>query len=153
MTDADVDGSHIRTLLLTFFFRQMRALIKAGNLYIAQPPLFRVKRGQSEVYLKDENSLDNHLIDNGIEGGVLNLHDGSQRAGADLRAVVNMAREATLLVRALSHRTNRNVVEQAAIAGALDGTVLDGPAQAEAAASNVTARLNAIAQEGRARMV
>ena len=148
MTDADVDGSHIRTLLLTFFFRQMRTLIKAGNLYIAQPPLFRVKRGQSEVYLKDEKSLDSHLIDNGIEGAVLNLHDGGQRAGADLRAVVELAREATLLVRALSHRTNRNAVEQAAIAGALDGTALDDPARAEAAASNVAARLNAVAQDG-----
>ena len=92
MTDADVDGSHIRTLLLTFFFRQMRQVIENGYLFIAQPPLFKVKRGQSEHYLKDERALEDYLVEAGLEGASLQLASGEVRAGADLRALVEEAR-------------------------------------------------------------
>ncbi len=119
MTDADVDGSHIRTLLLTFFFRQMRPVIEGGYLFIAQPPLFKVKRGQSELYLKDERALEDYLVEAGLEGASLQLADGEVRAGAELRALVEEARAMRRLLSGLHSRYNRSAVEQAALAGAL----------------------------------
>merc|ERR1711991_1197736 len=98
MTDADVDGSHIRTLLLTFFFRHMHPLIEKGYLYIAQPPLFRAKRGQSEVYLKDQRELDGYLVDAGLKDAVLTLSDGIQVAGAELQDYAGRATMAGRLV-------------------------------------------------------
>ena len=147
MTDADVDGSHIRTLLLTFFFRQMQALIRAGHLYIAQPPLFRVKRGASEVYLKDQRALDEYLIDGGLEGAVLTLHDGSQRAGADLRALVGEARSASTLIKGIARRVPQAVAEQVAVAGAFNGEVLADAERARQAAAYIAKRLDALSAD------
>ncbi|MCF6356282.1 MAG: DNA gyrase subunit B, partial [Draconibacterium sp.] len=104
MTDADVDGAHIRTLLLTFFYRQMPELIENGYLYIAQPPLYKIKRGSSEQYLKDEAELEDFLIANGIDNAVLTLADGQDRAGADLRAIVSQAVKARHLINGLHSR-------------------------------------------------
>ena len=120
MTDADVDGSHIRTLLLTFFFRQMRPIIEAGHLFIAQPPLFKVKRGQSEQYLKDERALEDYLVEAGLDGATLTLASGEVRAGADLRALIEEARAMRRLLDGLHSRYNRSVVEQAALAGRVE---------------------------------
>jgi len=137
MTDADVDGAHIRTLLLTFFFRQMRPLIDAGHLYIAQPPLYKVKRGQSERYLKDEAALEDYLINEGIEGAVLTLHDGSQRAGQDLRTLLDHARVARGLLDAIGKRYNPWIVEQAAILGMLQADIMADPQKAAADAQTI----------------
>jgi DNA gyrase subunit B len=126
MTDADVDGSHIRTLLLTFFFRHMRPLIEKGYLYIAQPPLFRAKRGQSEVYLKDQRDLDIYLMDAGLKDAVLITADGNQMAGADLVGVANLAVAASRLIETVGRQLgNRDVIEQAAIAGLINPAMLD----------------------------
>ena len=119
MTDADVDGSHIRTLLLTFFFRQMRPVIEGGFLFIAQPPLFKVKRGQSEQYLKDERAIEDYLVIAGLEGAALRLGDGEVRTGADLAALVEEARAMRRLLQQAHSRYNKAAVEQAALAGAL----------------------------------
>ena len=142
MTDADVDGSHIRTLLLTFFFRQMRGLIRAGHLYIAQPPLFRVKRGASEVYLKDARKLDDYLMDGGLEDAVLTLHDGDQRAGPDLRELVGEARLATGLIKSIARRVPLTVAEQVAVAGAFNDAVLNEQELAGQTAAYVATRLD-----------
>ena len=149
MADADVDGAHIRTLLLTFFYRQMRALIDAGYVYIAQPPLYRTKRGSSEVYLKDERALEDYLINGGIDGMVLTVGtDGSQRAGVDLRQLVEKARLAKMLVTPLARRVgSRDAVEQAAILGALDPDLFSDPAKAKGAAEYIARRLNALSPE------
>jgi len=147
MTDADVDGAHIRTLLLTFFFRQMRPLIDAGHLYIAQPPLYKVKRGQSERYLKDEAALEDFLISEGMENAVLQLHDGSQRAGNDLRTLLEHARVARALLTAIGKRYNPWIVEQAAILGMLQTDIASDQAKAAGAADALAKRLNALAPE------
>ncbi|WP_448949993.1 DNA topoisomerase (ATP-hydrolyzing) subunit B [Labrys neptuniae] len=147
MTDADVDGSHIRTLLLTFFFRQMREIIDRGHIYIAQPPLYKVSRGKSEQYLKDERALEDYLIDTGVEGSVLRLGSGEERAGQDLRGVITDARTIRMLLGQLHSRYDRTVVEQAAIAGALNIGVVADAEQAQQAAEETARRLDAFAEE------
>ncbi len=148
MTDADVDGSHIRTLLLTFFYRHMAPLIERGYLFIAQPPLYRVAKGKSEVYLKDDRALENHLIEAGLGDALLTLADGSQRGGQDLRAIVELARSAKHLLEPLQRKVGSpQIVEQAAIAGALNPDILANPEQAAQAAEYVAVRLDELAVE------
>ncbi|MDG2294366.1 MAG: DNA topoisomerase (ATP-hydrolyzing) subunit B [Paracoccaceae bacterium] len=145
MTDADVDGAHIRTLLLTFFYRQMPALIEGGFLYIAQPPLFKVSRGKSEVYLKDQAALEDYLIQQGVEGAVLKLSGGSEIAGQDLVRVVEEARQLKRVLDAFPTYYPRHILEQAAIAGAFVPGVVD--ADLKGTADKVAERLNLIAEE------
>ncbi|WP_067337303.1 DNA topoisomerase (ATP-hydrolyzing) subunit B [Stappia indica] len=147
MTDADVDGAHIRTLLLTFFFRQMPELIEQGHVYIAQPPLYKVKRGNSEQYLKDQEALENYLIDTGLEDCTLTLASGEVRSGHDLRDVVEKARAVAGILDGLHSRYDRDVVEQAAIAGALNPDVHDDPVRAAEAAAYIARRLDILADE------
>ena len=142
MTDADVDGAHIRTLLLTFFYRQMPEVIEKGYLYIAQPPLYKAERGKSERYLKDEAELDEYLIEQGVAGQTLILQSGEQIAGQDLRARVKDAVSFRANLQRLALRAPGNIVEQAALAGVMK----PGAGDAEAAAAAV--RLNRIAEEG-----
>jgi len=145
MTDADVDGSHIRTLLLTFFYRQMPELVERGHLYIAQPPLYRAKKGERVQYLKNERELEDHLIEEGTRDAILRLHDGTQIAGAHLRAVVDEARASRGLINGLARRAGRReLIEQAAIAGALNQSAFLDRANAPATAAYIAKRLNAI---------
>jgi len=150
MTDADVDGAHIRTLLLTFFYRQMPEVIKSGYLYIAQPPLYKVKRGSAEKYLKDDEALEEFLISDGLDGAVLVLEgsQGPERAGADLRAIVEAARRIRHVLGLIARRYSQPVVEQVAIAGALNPEVLADQEQARAAAAYVAQRLNVLNADG-----
>jgi DNA gyrase subunit B len=147
MTDADVDGAHIRTLLLTFFFRQMPALIERGHLYIAQPPLYKVSRGKSEQYLKDDRALEDYLFAAGLEDAVLRLATGEERAGSDLKALIEQARLIRQVLLGLHSRYHRKVVEQAAIAGVLNPTITGDPDKAEAAAGYIARRLDALSEE------
>ena len=147
MTDADVDGSHIRTLLLTFFFRQMPELIERGHLYIAQPPLYKVKRGKSEQYLKDERALEDYLIGTGLDEAVIKAANGAERAGEDLQRVIEEARVVRNLLNGLHSRYNRKVVEQAAIAGVLTPSITSDPNAANGAAAYIARRLDALAEE------
>jgi DNA gyrase subunit B len=147
MTDADVDGAHIRTLLLTFFFRQMPELIERGHLYIAQPPLYKVMRGKSALYLKDERAFEGYLIDQGIDDARLELATGEVRVGQDLRAAIDDALGVRTLINGLHSRYSRTVAEQAAIAGALNPAVLVDTARALAAVEEVARRLDDVAEE------
>ena len=147
MTDADVDGSHIRTLLLTFFFRQMEELIKRGHIYIAQPPLYKVSRGKSEQYLKDERALEDYLISTGVEEAVLRVANGEERAGPDLQKLVEEARSIRNILSGLHGRYNRQVIEQAAILGVLNSNIFGNPQKAKAAAPFIARRLNVLAEE------
>ncbi len=145
MTDADVDGAHIRTLLLTFFFRQMPQLIEAGHLYIAQPPLYKVSRGKSEVYLKDQAAMDEYLIQQGVDGAILRLSNGAELAGQDLLRVVENARSLKRVIDAFPTHYPRHILEQAAVAGAFVPGAVD--ADLQGVADKVAKRLDLIALE------
>src|SRR3546814_1276619 len=110
MTDADVDGAHIRTLLLTFFYRQMPEIIEGGHLYIAQPPLYKVAKGRSEVYLKDDTALENYLVDGGIDALMLETTGGA-RSGADLRGLIEHGRRLRTLMRYVPRSLDHGLVE------------------------------------------
>lgn len=146
MTDADVDGAHIRTLLLTFFHRQMPDIIRAGHLFIAQPPLFKVSKGRSEVYLKDQAALDRYLVDAGLQGRVLETQGGA-RSGPDLRAIVDGALRLKNLLGFVPRRYDLGIVEQMALTGALEPG-LSGEALA-AALERAAGRLGAGDREAR----
>ena len=147
MTDADVDGAHIRTLLLTFFYRQMREVIDGVYLYIAQPPLYKVTRGKSERYLKDERALEDYLIETGLDDSVFKSGTGEDRAGSDLRALVEDARVIRALLRNLHSRYNLQVIEQATIAGILRSEIYGDPERANAAAAYIATRLDDLTEE------
>jgi DNA gyrase subunit B len=147
MTDADVDGAHIRTLLLTFFYRQMPELVDKGHVYIAQPPLYKVARGRTHSYLKDERALEDYLIDQGLVDAVLVTGDGAERAGRDLRDIVEQARQISGGINGLHSRYNRNVVEQGAIGGIFDPALLNSAAEANAVAARIAQRLDDISEE------
>ncbi|TFU00444.1 DNA topoisomerase (ATP-hydrolyzing) subunit B [Polymorphobacter arshaanensis] len=142
MTDADVDGAHIRTLLLTFFYRQMPELIRGGHLYIAQPPLYKVARGRSEVYLKDNPALDEYLVDSGLTGLVLDTAAGP-RTGNDLRALVEHARRLKVLMTYVPRRYDSRIIEALALTGALDPALAGNREALAAAASRTAAWLDA----------
>jgi DNA gyrase subunit B len=147
MTDADVDGAHIRTLLLTFFYRQMPELVEHGHVFIAQPPLYRVTRGKSETYLKDQRALEDYLIDSGLEETVLVSGTGEERAGKDLRHIVDQARAIGGLIDVLHSRYSRGIVEQAAIDGAFEPGILHSADRANEVAQDIARRLDVIAEE------
>ncbi|MDR3500777.1 MAG: DNA topoisomerase (ATP-hydrolyzing) subunit B [Parvibaculum sp.] len=147
MTDADVDGAHIRTLLLTFFYRQMPEVIERGHLYIAQPPLYKVRRGSSETYLKNEKALQDYLVSTGLEDMVLTLHDGTQRSGQDLREIVDKARSIDTVLKGLPPKYPHFIIEQAAIAGALNPKALAEPEHATEAAAYIARRLDLLSDE------
>jgi DNA gyrase subunit B len=145
MTDADVDGAHIRTLLLTFFYRQMPQLIEGGYLYIAQPPLYKVGRGKSEVYLKDQTAMENYLIEQGTDGAILRLGSGEDVSGQDLVRIVEEARQVRRILEAFPTHYPRHILEQSAIAEAFAQGRADSDLQGVADA--VAKRLDLIAVE------
>jgi DNA gyrase subunit B len=140
MTDADVDGSHIRTLLLTFFFRQMPELIERGHLYIAQPPLYRAKRGNDERYLKNDKALEDYLLDKALAEARIIYADGTHYQGDEMAAELAWLREAAGNIRRLANSVPTWLVEQAAIVGALTSD----PAQATSVSGDLVERLNAV---------
>ncbi|MFL2799192.1 MAG: DNA topoisomerase (ATP-hydrolyzing) subunit B [Paracoccaceae bacterium] len=145
MTDADVDGAHIRTLLLTFFYRQMYQLIEGGHLYIAQPPLFKVSRGKSEVYLKDQGHLEDYLIEMGVEGSELRLASGEKIVDQDLLRVLKEARVVNKILNVLPTHYPKHIIEQAALSGAFLKEQTETSLQI--VADNISKRLDLIAFE------
>jgi DNA gyrase subunit B len=147
MTDADVDGAHIRTLLLTFFYRQMPELIERGHIFIAQPPLYKATRSKSERYLKDEDELENYLVEEGLSGASFTTHASETMTGADLAAVIVHARQAAAALDGFPRHYPRFVLEQAAIAGAMNPEILSDAARAAEAARYIASRLDSLSEE------
>jgi len=147
MTDADVDGAHIRTLLLTFFYRQMPELIERGHVYIAQPPLYKATHGKSERYLKDERELTDYLISQGAAGAIFTLHTGETLAGADFDALIGKARAAVAALDGFPRHYPRFLLEQAAIAGALNPEILADAERAAQTAGYIARRLDQLSDE------
>ena len=142
MTDADVDGSHIRTLLLTFFYRQMPELIERGYVYIAQPPLYKAKRGNSIIYLKDDREMEDYLTRGGCDDAVLQKNNGEQIAGNELISLVENTRKARALIAALSAKAPEKILEQMAIMGLFDSDLLNNREQMKSALAETVARLD-----------
>lgn len=147
MTDADVDGAHIRTLLLTFFYRQMPELIERGYVYIAQPPLYKAKRGNSIIYLKDDREMEDYLINGGCDDAYLEKVDGERILGQDLVAYVESTKKARNLVSMLSVKAPEHIVEQMAISGLFDKEILADTNRLKPALDNLTARLDNLEAE------
>jgi DNA gyrase subunit B len=148
MTDADVDGAHIRTLLLTFFFRYMPEVIRNGYMYIAQPPLYKAKRGNAgEVYLKDDIGLENYLMDSALAEIVLQQDGGAARSGNDLRDVLGKSRTLKRAMESIAKRVGRlDIVEQAAIAGGFDDAIFTDKAVADKACKAIAEKMDAISK-------
>ena len=147
MTDADVDGAHIRTLLLTFFYRQMPELIERGYVYIAQPPLYKAKRGNSIIYLKDDREMEDYLINGGCEDAYLETADGERIMGQDLVAYVESTKKARNLVSLLSTKAPEHIVEQMAIAGLFDKAILADRAMLQPELDKLAVRLDELEAE------
>ena len=147
MTDADVDGSHIRTLLLTFFYRQMPELIERGYVYIAQPPLYKAKRGNSVLYLKDDREMEDYLIRGGCDDAILARPSGEQVSGADLVSLVEQNRKARGLIGALSKMAPEKIIEQLAIFGLFSSAVYNDREKLQIEVSKVAARLDSLEAE------
>ena len=144
MADADVDGAHIRTLLLTFFYRQMPELIERGHVYIAQPPLYKVSKGKQHRYVKDQAEMDAYLIEEGSAEAVLELASGEVRAGMDLQELVREAKGFKALVDRLATRAPAFAIEQ----GALAGLFSENAGELADRAARAAERLNLYAEEG-----
>ncbi|MBV1901628.1 MAG: DNA gyrase subunit B, partial [Kordiimonadaceae bacterium] len=142
MTDADVDGAHIRTLILTFFYRQMPEIIEKGYLYIAQPPLYKVGRGKSEVYLKDDKQLIDYLLNAGTSDVVITDATGAQHAGQEIKHLAESARTVKALLSGIPQRYDTGLIETIALVGGMDPALCDDEAGRKAMAEKVAATLN-----------
>ena len=147
MTDADVDGAHIRTLLLTFFYRQMPELIERGYIYIAQPPLYKAKRGNSIIYLKDDREMEDYLINGGCEEAYLETADGERIMGQDLVGYVESTKKARNLISMLSIKAPEHIVEQMAISGLFDKEILGDKSRLEPELSKLVVHLDELEAE------